>query len=455
MLRHVGCVLLTCAVLVAPAAAEQPLHAALGAPSALTLSGSFRMRAEAIDGQYRANVASSDSMISLRTTVLADYGTGPLHIGAQLWDARAYGQAVNSSAGTGEVNALELVQAYLALDMGEALGEEGHSLLTAGRFTLNIGSRRLISRQNFRNTTNAFTGVKIEWSGTNGNYATAFWAMPQRRLPNDPASIRDNKVVFDHESTDLQLFGASMSRGGVLGGSIEFYGYGLLERDSPAVATTNRRLFTPGVRLFVAPHIGNFDHDFEFTYQRGTAHATFSASDTQPLKVRAWFLHAEIGHSFDAPLAPRIALQYDHASGGGANPATLNRFDSLFGARRGDFGPTSLYGAIARANVISPAVRVEVTPSPRLDAVVAWRPVWLAGARGNFGNSVVIDPSGNAGRFVGHQIEARLRYWLIPGLARLDTGVALLAKGRFLRDAPNAPATGDTHYGYCDLSFEF
>ena len=40
-------------------------------------------------------------------------------------------------------------------------------------------------------------------------------------------------------------------------------------------------------------------------------------------------------------------------------------------------------------------------------------------------------------------------------MARLDSGVAYLFKGSFLRDAPNAPLDGGTRYGYLDLTFSF
>jgi hypothetical protein len=37
----------------------------------------------------------------------------------------------------------------------------------------------------------------------------------------------------------------------------------------------------------------------------------------------------------------------------------------------------------------------------------------------------------------------------------LDTGVDYVIKGSFLRDAPNAPPTGDTFYAYFQTSVFF
>jgi hypothetical protein len=71
------------------------------------------------------------------------------------------------------------------------------------------------------------------------------------------------------------------------------------------------------------------------------------------------------------------------------------------------------------------------------------------------GRAVLEDRTGRSGTFAGHQIEGRLRYWIIPNEMILDTGLAYLAKGDFLRNAPNAPDTGDTFYGYLNTTLFF
>jgi hypothetical protein len=98
---------------------------------------------------------------------------------------------------------------------------------------------------------------------------------------------------------------------------------------------------------------------------------------------------------------------------------------------------------------------VEVAPGTRFDAMLAWRPLWLASATDAFATTLVRDRAGKSGRFAGNQVEMRVRYWLVPGVIRLDSGVAALVKGGFLRDAPLAPDTGDTRYGYVDFNVAF
>lgn len=441
----------------AAVAAEPPptLYEAVGAPSDWRISGTFRVRDEAIVDQFRpAPAAASDHFLSFRTTLFAEYHPGPVHLGSELFDSRGYNQRVGSSVGTSEVNALELGQAYVALDLGRAGGKAAPGLLTLGRFTMDDGSRRLIARNQFRNTINAFTGARLDWRGRD-DAIRIFWTMPQVRLPDGAAAIRDNKVRGDRESSDLQFFGGAYTRQEVLGGSLEVYGFGLTERDSPRLATRNRRLLTPGFRLYRAPRAGLADYELEAIYQFGRERGSTRATDLTDLKVSAWFVHAEAGRSFRAPWSPRVALQYDQASGDRGKAGKFGRFDTLFGARRGEYGPTSLWGAVQRANLRSPALRLEVAPDPRWDAFVALRGLWLDSATDSFAATGVRDPTGRSGRFAGEQVEGRLRYWVVPKVARLEGGAAWLGKGRVLTDAPNAPKTGDSRYGYLSLEFSF
>lgn len=425
-----------------------PLQQAIGASSKWKISGSFRPRFEAIDGQFRPTAAKSDAMVSLQTSVFAEYDTGPVRFGAELMDSRVYFEKRRSSASANEVNTFEPIQAYVGLDFGK-------SSLTLGRFTQNVGSRRLVSRQLFRNNTNAYTGARFDRTGAAGERLVIFWSMPHTRLPSDIDSLRDNEVELDRESTKLQFFGASLTLGDVLGGSLETYAYGLKESDSPAFQTRNRRLFTPGIRLSRPPKAGRVDFDLEGIYQSGTVRGSASAADLTDLSVSAYFFHVELGRTFDMPWKPRVAVQYDRASGDGRNPRTFGRFDTLYGARRFEYGPTSLYGAIGRANLSSPSLRFEASPTKRLEGFVAYRPLWLESAFDSFSSTEIRDRAGRSGKFAGNQIEGRIRYWLLPKVARLDTGFALLAKGRFLRDAPNVQTTADTRYAYSDITFTF
>lgn len=438
------------ALLLGPVLGLVPTIAHAGDKS-FTIAASARLRVESLEGQFRPSAPRNDTMVSLKTTIEAGYDAGPVRFGAELWDGRAWGQDNASSAGTSEINALELVQANVKVELGDrAVG--GHGLLTAGRFTLDLGGRRLVSRQRFRNTTNAFTGAHLGWTAKGGQKIDVLWAMPHVRLPEDANGLRADRVVWDQESTDLMFFGGQISLPHMLGGLIQPYAYGLVERDSADRLTRNRRLVTVGARLFRQPATGQWDHDIEATYQFGKARRLTAIVDVSDLDVSAWLVHAELGRTISAPWKPRVVAMFDAASGDGRKPGRYGRFDTLYGARRFEFGPNGLYGPFSRANIVSPSMRLEVAPSKRTDAMIAWRSAWAQNIRDSFAATGVHDASGASGRLAGHQIEARVRHWIVPGLLQIDAGGAVLIKRGLLRDAPNAPATGNTRYGYVDLT---
>lgn len=433
----------------AHAQANGALHAALGASDDWKISGSVRLRYEGIGDQFRPSPApEQDELLSVRTTLFAQYGRGPVRVGGEVFDSRAFWEDQLSTAGSNEVNTLELVQAYVSVDLGRP-----STTLTAGRFTMDEGSRRLVARNGFRNTTNSFTGVRLDWT-SKGESARLFWTMPQYRRPDGIDDIRHDRIQLDRESTDVQLFGASYTRK-AFGGTAQTYLYRLDEQDSLRVATRDRRLVTFGGRLFRAPKSGLYDWDLEAVYQTGEARATARATDVTDLDVSAHLVHLEVGRTLDGPSAQRWSVQADLASGDKGKPGKLGRFDTLFGARRGDFGPTSLWGPVQRANLRSVGARYEVTPDPRWDFMVAARGLWLDQPRDSFALTGVRDPSGRSGRYAGVQAETRVRYWLKPKTLRLEGGAAWLAKGSFLQDAPNAPPTGNARYGYMELNYTF
>lgn len=435
-------------------ASNGPLYAALGKPEGWTILGSVRVRLEGIDGQFRPALNDSDALLAIQTTLFAQYQTDGFRFGGELIDARGYLEKKVTSLSTTEVDAVELSQAYVGYDFGSIAGGQS-AVVTAGRQIFNDGSRRLIARNQYRNTINSFTGVRFDWTSKDKDLFRLFWLLPHTRLPSDLDALRDNDVEYDRESLNLQFFAGSFTKQKVLGGSFEFYIYALREFDSPSFPTRNRRLVTPGIRFARAPTPNAWDWDIEADYQFGRIRNSVAAVDRRDLPVSAYFVHAEAGHTFDLAWHPRLAVKFDRASGDKRNPGTFNRFDTLFGARRFDFGPTSFYGAFQRANISSPAVQVDVAPSKRLDGFVAYRPAWLANRTDSFATTGVRDANGRTGKFAGHQIEGRVRWWAIPKLVQFDVGAATLIKGTFLRDAPNAPDTGDTRYGYASVQFNF
>ena len=328
--------------------------------------------------------------------------------------------------------------------------------LTAGRFTMDIGSRRLVARSGFRNILASFDGVRGVWTTANGIKVTGFYTAPVRREPSDVESALDNEVALNETAEETRFGGLAFEARLPIDAVGEAYLFDFDEDDASDAATRNRDLSTFGLRLKRAPKSSRFDFDLEYARQTGSVRATANPADVADLDHDASMIHAEAGYTFDTAWAPRLSLHYDFASGD-ASPADLSseRFDPLFGDRGFEFGPTSIWGVIFRSNLDSPGLRLELKPDRKNELMGMVRQVKLDSSTDIFGNSGVRDATGASGDEVGTHVELRWRRQVVPDSVRLSLGAAALIRDDFLKSAPNATLEGDSYYGYTELLFQF
>lgn len=407
----------------------------------LLVTAAIRARYETVAGRPSPDVAAAEQAFLVRTGIALEYGPGPLTIGGELVDSRGYGIGNRTQIDNGDINALELPQAYLKLRLDPGATPLGLASVEGGRFLINLGSGRLVATDEYRNTVTGFTGVRFDFKPTRTTGVSLFYVMPQEHLPSGDAEVRRNVVRFDRETLNNVLFGAHITQKRVLGaGQVELAYYRLAEHDSPGRATADRRLHTIDARFSRSAQERGFDYDLEGAYQFGRASESMRADATNA-PVKAGFVHAAAGFTFGGAIKPRLGLFYDYASGNGRQAGgggTLHRFDTLFGSRRDDFGPSGTYAALARRNISAPGVRFEAKPADRFEILTDYRGIWLASRYDGFYD--LTDPTGRSGRFAGQQVEGRLRYWVIPNRLRLESNFAVLFKGAFLRNVPEAVA---------------
>lgn len=230
-------------------------------PQGFSLEVNHRTRYEFLNDEFRAGQTGETDVVAFRTLVHGrielPFG---LTVGAELQDSRAELNA-NTQLNTTTVNSVELLRAYLELDRPDTAG--GNLVARAGRMTMDVGSRRLVARNRFRNTINSFTGVDIQWLGNDnleGLNLRGFWTLPVVRQPETQERLLDNDIVFDDENLNLQFWGLFVDRDLPVAGRGELYVFGLHERDAPNRPTRNRQLVTPGFRLFQKPAAARFDY---------------------------------------------------------------------------------------------------------------------------------------------------------------------------------------------------
>jgi hypothetical protein len=147
-------------------------------------------------------------------------------------------------------------------------------------------------------------------------------------------------------------------------------------------------------------------------------------------------------------------VEWDYASGD-APGGHYSRFDTLFGMRRGEFGPSGIYAAVGRANINTLGLRLDGAPTKRLDLLATVKWLWAADRHDSFSTTGIRDASGASGSLAGQQLDARLRYWFLPQRLRGEMNATWLIRGRLLQDAPNASPHGDTHYAAAALTLTF
>ncbi len=432
------------------------LHDALKLPEWLSMSLEQRTRYETMDGTFRTNSQGGDQQIPMQIDLWLEARFGHWRAGGEFLDARQFGSDEGSKINNTHVDEADFIQGYLAwADQNAGYSGLGVEAI-AGRQTLNFGSRRLIARNAMRNTINSFDGFRLRVVDYNHWQFNAFVTKPVGRYPNDSDQLLDHFHSFDEPEEQIWFSGGFLEVYDLPGKiNAELYLYHLDEGDRKRSPTRNRRFFTPGMRFYIKPVKGNFDFQSETIGQFGTVRETAAANDGRDLDHSAWYQHLDVGYTSEMPWSPRLALQYDYASGDhDPNDNKDQRFDTLFGARRFEFGPTGIYGAFARSNINTPGVRLEFSPRPDVQAMVAHRLFWLAEDKDSWTTAGLRDKTGNTSPFIGQQIEMSLR-WDVNSSMNLETGWAHLFKGAFAKETANAPDGADIDYFYVQNVFRF
>ena len=418
------------------------LNTGLYLPDWIDLGFEQRTRFESYDHPWRANQAigngATDAQIPLRSRVRFGLGGGgPLRFLFEGQDSRSFmDNAPGDFRNNTTVNEFDFLQLLGSMTLKNVLGTGLRTDFHFGRMTMDFGRRRLVARNDFRNTVNAFDGFHWQIGQDKSWRFRGFVVEPV---------IRDF-VTLDRQNDKLFFWGTYFESRHFPWFQADAYYFGLNDK-LPANAANRRTYSTFGGRLFKDSKAGELDYEIETSWQTGHGGITDHF---------AHFQHLDIGYTFNLPWTPRLLIHYDYASGDHKPGDSQDEgFDTLFGARRWEYGPTGIFGPFFRSNLESPGWRLIVTPSPNWILQVKHRVWYLAQARDTFAGSGLRDTTGNAGTSLGHDVELRAQ-WMFNANLDLDAGYVHWFKGSYF-DNPaiiaQMPAGGnkDSDYFYISM----
>ncbi|MGR9107503.1 MAG: alginate export family protein, partial [Gammaproteobacteria bacterium] len=183
------------------------LSDALNLPRWLSWGIQQRTRYETLTNQFRAGGQGGDQVLALRTDIFLEAAIDELRIGGEFMDARISLDDAGTPVDNNLVDTFDILQLYVAWTTKNMFGTGLDSDFRFGRQTMDLGSRRLVVRNGFRNTINSFTGLHLNLADADKVQWRLFLFNPVRRLPDDPVAIREGRHEFDTRDTGTYFGG--------------------------------------------------------------------------------------------------------------------------------------------------------------------------------------------------------------------------------------------------------
>jgi len=416
------------------------LSAALNTPEWLDVAFANRIRREGFDYPFTADQEGTTWDWGQRTRFRTTARWKQFRAEFELQGANSGEDSDTDVVGSSTFNAANVQQLFASMTLPNVLNSGLRTDLHFGRINLDIGSRRIVARSRFSNTSQAFDGIHWRLAKTKEWFFRAFFS---QAVFNDDNTER--LALFTNK--DELFWGMSAENRQFFWARAQLYYYGTdFESKGDRASRTHS---TIGLRVYDPPRSGEFDFDTESVIQFGK----FDGRDHL-----AHFHHISFGYTFPYLWSPRVLAMYDYASGtNNPNGKKNHTFDGLFGARRFELSATSLFGPFFRSNISSPGIRLITHPLPTLTLNMKYRAWYLAQSRDEWTNSGMQDPTGDAGKFLGQDLEVRIQWNPSPNI-NIDAGYERFFKGSYIKDQTNVPGnppSNDTNYFYIQTELMF
>ncbi len=383
----------------------------------------YRVRYEKRDNDFRRSRDTIDDPILLRTRgyLAIKNILDPLRFTLEVEDARRNNSQFTREFDTRDVNYAEPIQAYAELYFKQTplgkddLGNDRPISIRAGRHAFEYTDRRLLARNEWRNTTNSFQGVRTIIGQQKNDWQLDLLALkPVQRFTNHLDEVDHSQdfygVIGDwrrwSEVVTLQPYYYLLKQDG---NKVEYTQHG---NATAANSKIDREIHTAGLRAYGVVGKTGWDYDAGYVKQWGKQdRLSESGAFIAELDHDAYAYNAEIGYSFTHPWKPRLSAFYGFASGD-ENPTDVKnqRFERLFGFAR----PWSNNDYFQMENIVAPKLRLEFEPQLawlpglKIDTGYSW--YRLDSNRDRWNGAGLRDNTGNSGKDVGEEVDIRVRF---------------------------------------------
>lgn len=417
----------------------------------------YRFRYESRDNDFRRKTDTIDEPILLRTrgyVAIKDI-LDPLRFTVEVEDARRNHSQFTREFDTRDINYAEPIQAYLELFFKETplgkddLGNNRPISIKAGRQAFEYTDRRLLARNEWRNTTNNHQGIRTTIGQKKNDWQLDLLALkPVQRFTNqlDEVSHAQNfyGVIGDwrrwSEYVTLQPYYYLLKQDG---DKVKYDNNG---KTAAANARIDREIHTAGIRAYSVIGKTGWDYDVSYIKQWGNQdRLSSSGAFISELDHDAYAYNAEIGYSFNHAWKPRLSAFYGFASGD-KNPTDgkNQRFERLFGFAR----PWSNDDYFQMENISVPKVRAEFEPQlswlPGLKVDTGYSWYRLDSEKDRWAGAGLRDSTGRSGKDVGEEFDVRLRFPINKQISA-NIGYAHFWAGDFTKATTRNGGNGGTN----------
>ena len=381
----------------------------------------YRVRYEHRDNDFRRNKDIIDEPILLRTRVYLGIRDiiDPLRFAVELADARRNQSQFSRADDTRDINQAEVIQAYAELYFKStplSHDDNGNAYplsIRVGRQALEQLDKRLVARNTYRNTTNNFTGTRVQIGQMKNDWHIDMFAyQPIQRFDLQPDETNDSQHFYGalvhwrkwSQWVTLQPYYYLLNQDG---NKVKYDLNGRIENN--ASRKIDRSIHTAGLRGYGSIPDSGWDYDVNYVRQRGEQDA--SLTDKTEIKHEAYAYNAEFGYSFNESWKPRLSAFCGLVTGDkNPNDRKTERFERLFGFAR----PWSNSDTFEMSNLKSTKIRLEFEPQVsfikqlKIDTGYNW--YRLESDTDSWGPATLRDRTGVSGSDIGREFDITARF---------------------------------------------